>query len=77
MLEDHLCHFYVIFGRFQQLGITLKSAKAFIGFPSVILLGQQVDEIRLFTDKNRIVAIRNLKFPATFRDLEHYLGLIE
>lgn len=75
-LEDHLRHPHAVFGRFQQLGITLKPAKAFIGFPSVTLLGQQVDEMGLSTDKDRIAAIRDLKFPATLQDLEHYLGLV-
>lgn len=75
-LEDHLCYLHAVFGRFQQLGITLKPAKAFIGFPSVTLLGQQVDGMELSTDKDRIAAIHDLKISATLRDLEHYLGLI-
>lgn len=75
-LEDHLCHLHAVFGRFQQLGITLKPTKAFIGFPSVTLLGQQVDGMGLSTDKGRIAAIRELKLPATLQDLEHYLGLV-
>ena len=77
MLEDHLCHLHAVFVRFQQLGITLKPTKAFICFPSVSLLGQQVDGMRLSTGQGRIAAIGELKFPATFQDLKHYLGLVD
>lgn len=75
-LKDYLCYLHAVFGCFQQLGITIKLAKAFIGFPSITLLRQQFDRMRLFTDKDQIAIIRNLKFPATFWDLEHYLGLV-
>lgn len=76
LLEDHLCHLHAVFGHLQQLRITLKPAKAFIGFPSVTLLRQQVDGMGLSTNKDRIAAIRDLKFPATLQDLKHYLGLV-
>lgn len=64
-LENHLRHLHAVFGRFQQLGITLKPTKAFIDFPSVILLGRQVDGMGLSIDKGLITAIHELKFSAT------------
>lgn len=42
-LEEHRQHLEAAFERFQTLGIRLKPSKAFIGYPSVTLLGQKVD----------------------------------
>lgn len=52
-LEDHIKHLSAVFSKFQELGITLSPKKAFIGYPSVTLLGEKVDGLGLSTDARK------------------------
>ena len=74
-LEEHLGHLRQLFELCQQKRITLSPKKSYLGYPSVMLLGQRVDSLGLSTSAEKIRAIQALKFPATLRDLEIYLGL--
>jgi Reverse transcriptase (RNA-dependent DNA polymerase) len=74
-LEDHLEHLDRVFNRLRELGICLSPTKAFLGFPSVIMLGVRVDSLGLTTPEEKLKAIANLKFPRTLQQLETYLGL--
>lgn len=49
--------------------------KAFLGFPSVTLLGQYIDGLGVSTAKDKLATIRALSFPKTLGNLEMYLGL--
>ena len=57
------------------MGISIKPSKAFLGYPSVRLLGQHVDSLGLATADEKLQAISQLKFPKTLKELETYLGL--
>ena len=57
------------------MGISINPAKAFIGFPSIRLLGQHVDSLGLSTAAEKLEAIANLEFPKTLQQLETYLSL--
>ena len=74
-LQEHLGHLRQIFQLFRTKRVSLSPTKSFIGYPSVILLGQRVDGLGISTSQEKIQAITNLCFPETLRDLEIFLGL--
>lgn len=74
-LEDHVKHLRAVFSLFAKYNISINPTKAFLGYPSVKLLGQKVDSFGLSTDEEKIRAIASLTFPHTLNALEHYLGL--
>jgi len=58
-----------------NVGILIKPPKAFLGYPSVQLLGQHVDSLGFATAEEKLEAIAQIEFPKTLKDLETYLGL--
>lgn len=74
-LEEHCQHLRAVFGVLKENNISIKPSKAFVGYPSVKLLGQKVDSLGLATAEEKLAAISKLKFPTTLRQLETYLGL--
>lgn len=55
--------------------MSLSPKKSFLGYPSVTLLGQEVDSLGMTTSAEKIAAISSLRFPHSLRDLEGFLGL--
>ena len=49
--------------------------KAFLGYPSVNLLGQRVNSLGLSTAEDKLSAISKLRYPIILGELKHYLGL--
>ena len=49
--------------------------KTFLRYPSLPYLGQRVSSIRIIIVEDKILAILDLAFPATLKDLEYYLSL--
>ena len=74
-LEDHVQHLRTIFGLFEKFNISINPHKAFIGYPSVSLLGQKVNSFGLSTSEEKLQAIQRLSFPHTLALLETYLGI--
>ena len=74
-LAEHLQHLRTLFKLFQDRRISLSPGKSFLGYPTVILLGQRVDSLGLTTSEEKLAAISGLSFPRTLRDLEVFLGL--
>ena len=74
-LEEHLLHLNRVFETLVNAGICIKPVKAFIGYPSIELLGEHVDSMGLTTSEEKIRAISMLTFPNSLRKLETYLGL--
>lgn len=74
-LEEHLNHLRQIFNLFVESGISVNPKKTFLGYPSVQLLGQKVDSLRLWTAEDKLQAIAKLSFPETLAKLETYLGM--
>ena len=74
-LEEHVKHLRAIFGLFAKFNISINSKKAFLGYPSVNLLGQKVDSLGLSTSDEKLKAISRLSFPHTLSLLETYLGM--
>lgn len=71
-LTDHLMHLKAIFTMLTENNISIKPTKAFLGYPTVQLLGQKVTSFGLSTSEDKLKAISKLKFPL---NLETYLGL--
>src|SRR5436189_4309518 len=57
------------------MNISVNPKKAFLGYPSIRILGQHVDSLGLSTDAEKLEAISRLEFPETLKQLEIYLGL--
>ncbi|KAI9041047.1 uncharacterized protein KD926_007464 [Aspergillus affinis] len=74
-LDEYIEHFSSLFERLESMNVKLEPKNAFLGFPSVTLLGQRVDSLGLSTPDEKMAAIRELSFPSTLTDPEHYLGL--
>ena len=75
-VDEHIRDLRLVFGVMRELNIMLAPTKAFIGFPSVRLLGQKVDGLGMTTPEDKLVAIRELDFPRSLKELETYLGLV-
>lgn len=68
-LSDHLEHLNNVFQRFAELGMSIHPKKAFLGYPSVKLLGQRVTSLGLSTSEDRLQAISRLAFPHTLQQI--------
>ena len=53
-LQEHLSHLRQIFELFRSKRVSLSSIKSFIDYLFVILLGQRVDELDMFTSQKKI-----------------------
>ena len=74
LLEDHLQHLTTIFGLFVKHNVVLNPQKAYLRYPSITLLGQKVNGLRLTSSAEKVAAISNWKFPHNLKMLESYLG---
>ena len=77
ILKNHVKHFYQIFNTLNLNNIFLQSAKVFIDYSIVQLLGQKVNSFDLTTIENKLRIIALLKFFKNFRQLKSYLSLIK
>ena len=74
-LEEHVQHLGQLFTLLRSKNVSLAPTKSYLGYPSVMLLGQRVDSLGITTAEEKIRAITALKFPGTLRELETFLGL--
>ena len=74
-LDGHLSHLRKLFSLCREKRISLSPKKSFLGYPSIVLLGQRVDSLGLSTSEEKIAAITSLSFPKSLRDLEIFLGM--
>ena len=73
--EGHLEHLDKLFSILDSRNVSLSPQKAFLGYPSVTLLGQRVDGLGLLTHEDKIDAIQRMKFPERLADLETFIGM--
>ena len=73
-LNEHLTHLGVIFKLFVHHNIALNPQKAYLGYPSITLLGQKVNGLGLTSATEKVAAISNWKFSRNLKMLESYLG---
>ena len=74
--EDHLVHLDKVLGAIANAGVTLSPPKCFIGFSSILLLGQKVSRLGLSTHQEKVQAILELNRPANVSDLQKFLGMV-
>ena len=74
--EDHLEHLDRVLGAIAASGITLSPAKCFVGYSSILLLGQKVSRLGLSTHKEKVQAIMELARPTSVSDLQKFLGMV-
>ena len=74
-LEEHVQHLGQLFTLLRSKNVSLAPTKSYLGYPSVLLLGQRVDSLGITTAEEKIRAITALKFSSTLRELETFLGL--
>lgn len=72
--QDHLSHLRLIFNRLLGYNITLSPEKTFLGFNSVIILGQKVNSLGMMTTEERIRSLMAWQFPRNYKELERYVG---
>jgi hypothetical protein len=75
ILEEHKQHLHDVFADLERLHICLALEKAYIGFPSITLLGQCVNALGILTPKKKLRALTQLDFLETLSKLETYLGM--
>ncbi len=74
-LPDLLIKLHVLFDIFLCYKISIQPTKSYLDYPDVVLLGQRVNSLGLFTSKEKLKAVRLLKYSETLGALEYYLGL--
>jgi len=57
IMEDHIQYLRAVFNLFVKFNISISPQKAFIGYPSVTLLGQKVNSLGLSISKEKLRAI--------------------
>ena len=75
ILKQHVEHFNHIFNLFDKMNIALKPSKSYIGYPTVALLKQKVDNFGLNISVDKLEIIRAIKFPRKFKNFETYVGM--
>ena len=74
-MKDHVQHLSQIFDLFTDKRVNLASIKSFLGYPSITLLGQRVDSLKLSISDEKIAVIASLQFSSSLKDLEYFLSL--
>ena len=74
--EDHLIHLDKVLHAISSAGITLSPPKCFVGYSSILLLGQKVSRLGLSTHREKVAAILDLERPRNASDLQKFLGMV-
>ena len=74
--DDHLNHLDKVLGAIATAGITLSPTKCYVGYSSILLLGQKVSRLGLSTHKEKVQAIMDLARPTSLSDLQKFLGMV-
>ncbi|OQD70266.1 hypothetical protein PENDEC_c025G06138 [Penicillium decumbens] len=73
--EEHLARLHTVFSTFADFNVCLDPKKAWIAFPTLTLLGKEIDSLGMTTKVDKLLAIRSLQFPRSCKQLETYLGM--
>ena len=76
-LQGHAESLRRLFTLLRQKNISMGPTKSFVGFPSALVLGRNVDSLSMTTTDERLNAIRKIQFPVNLKDLESWIGLAE
>jgi hypothetical protein len=70
--DEHLVHLDKVLGAISKAGITLSPPKCFVGYSSILLLGQKVSCLGLSTHKEKVATIQDLARPMHVSDLQKW-----
>lgn len=74
--DEHLIHLDKVLAAISKSGITLSPSKCFVGFSSILLLGQKVSQLGFSMHKEKVDAIISLEQPKSMKDLQKFLGML-
>jgi reverse transcriptase-like protein/integrase-like protein len=74
--EDHLKHIDWVLRAIEEAGITLSPSKCYLGYQSLLLLGQKVSRLGISTHREKVDAIVALKPPKNVSELQTFLGMM-
>ena len=73
--EEHLGHLEQVLDALIKANITLSPKKCFLGYQSILVLGQKVSRLGMSTHKEKVDAIDRLEPPKTIKQLQTVLGM--
>src|SRR5277367_1656670 len=74
--EDHLKHVDWVLQAIETAGLTLSPSKCFLGYQSLLLLGQKVSRLGISTHREKVDAIVAPKPPKNVSELQTFLGMM-
>jgi hypothetical protein len=74
--ENHLKHVNWVLQAIETAGLTLSPSKCFLGYQSLLLLGQKVSRLGISTHREKVDAIVALKPPRNVSELQTFLGMM-
>lgn len=74
-LNKHIQDLYNVFSILKRKNINIGTKKTLAGFPNTVVLRRIINGFGLFTTKERLKAIANLKFPESLKNLETFLSI--
>jgi hypothetical protein len=74
--EQHIEAVDAVLGRLEEVGLTAKPSKCYLGYSELDYLGHQVGEGMIMPDEDKIQKIRDANRPVTKKEVRAFLGLV-
>ena len=74
-IAEYFEHLGIIFRLFARLKIILELKKSYLGYSFVTLLSQKINKFKLIITKERVAAIKKLRFPEILKALKTYVEI--
>jgi hypothetical protein len=74
--DEHVDHVDWVLRVIAEAGLTLAPGKCYLGYQSLLLLGQKVSRLGVSTHKEKVDAIVALKPPKNASELQTFLGMM-
>lgn len=73
--DDHFKHLELVFQRFKEANLKIKTSKCKIACDNVMFLGYNISEKGVSVDDSRIKVIKNYPKPTKTKEVKQFLGL--
>ena len=74
---DYLLNLKLLFKLFVKYNISISLTKIFLDYFNINLLNRYINLFNLIIAKNKLEAIKTLKYSIILKDLKHYLDLAD
>ena len=74
--EEHVIHMKKVISKLQEYGVTAAFKKCNFGFENLKALGHRLSGLELAIDENKILAVKEFKFPTSIKEIQSFLGLV-